>query len=67
MLVNVFNFWINIISRCFSWIFDLKINENPDISLGMFLLGFFTLALILYFLLNFSDFSFGGSSKKGDE
>ena len=55
MLGNVFSFWIGVISTCVSWLFTLKINENPDITIGMFLLGCATIGLAIYFVLG-TDF-----------
>ena len=48
---NVFSFWIGVISSWVSWLFTLKINENPDITIGMFLLGCATIGLAIYFVL----------------
>ena len=48
---NVFSFWIGVISTWVSWLFTLKINENPDITIGMFLLGCAMIGLAIYFVL----------------
>lgn len=43
------------ISRVVGWIFTIKINNNPDITLGMFLLGCAFIGVVLYFILG-TDF-----------
>ena len=50
MLSSVFNFWIGLISTWINWLFTLKINHNPDISIGSFLLAFATIGLAIYFI-----------------
>ena len=55
MLGNVFSFWIGVISTCVNFIFTLKINENPDITFGTFLLACAFIGLALYFILG-TDF-----------
>lgn len=55
MLGNVFSFWIGVISTCVNFIFTLKINENPDITIGMFLLACAFIGLAIYFVLG-TDF-----------
>ena len=51
MLTTVFSFWISIIGRWTAWLFTLKINENPDITIGGFLLACAFIGLVLYFLI----------------
>ena len=55
MLSEVFSFWISVISRWFSWLFTLKINENPEITIGGFLLACAFIGVVLYTLLG-TDF-----------
>ena len=55
MFSQAISFWISIISRCVSWLFSIQINTDPDISLGMFLLGCAFIGVVLYFILG-SDF-----------
>ncbi|MBQ9072126.1 MAG: hypothetical protein IJY25_03105 [Bacilli bacterium] len=52
---QVFSFWINMISKCVSWLFTLKINSNPNITLGEFILAFAFIGIVLYFILG-TDF-----------
>ena len=52
---NVFSFWIGVISTCVNFLFSLKINENPDITIGMFLLACAFIGLAIYFVLG-TDF-----------
>lgn len=54
-MVQVFDFWIDIISTCVNFLFTLKINENPDITLGMFLLACAFIGVIIYLILG-TDF-----------
>ena len=70
MFSQAFSFWISVISRCVSWLFTIQINSNPDITLGMFLLGCAFIGVILYFILG-SDFfpghiNIGGGSRTVD-
>lgn len=58
MLSQVFPFLISVISRCTSWIFTLKINDNPSMTLGEFLLTCAFIGMVIYFLIR----SFGGDS-----
>ena len=67
MFSQAISFWTSIISRCVSWLFSIQINTNPNITLGMFLLGCAFIGVVLYFILG-SDFfpghiNVGGSSK----
>ena len=52
---QVFSFLIGIISKCVSWIFTLKVNDNPNITLGTFLLACSFIGLVIYFVLG-TDF-----------
>lgn len=54
MLGNVFSFWIDLISKCVNFLFTLKINENPDITIGMFLLGVAFIGVAIYFIISLS-------------
>lgn len=55
MLSEVFSFWIGLISTCINFLFSLKINENPDITIGTFLLSFAFIGAVIYFIFG-SDF-----------
>ena len=55
MLSNVFSFWIGVISTCINFLFTLKVNENPDITIGMFLLACALIGLVIHFICG-SDF-----------
>lgn len=63
MLGDVFSFWISVISSCVNFLFTLKINNNPDISFGMFLLGCVFIGLVLYFILGTDFIPLGGFNK----
>lgn len=54
-MTEVFNFWIDVISSCVNFLFTLKINENPDISLGVFLLACAFIGVVIYLILG-TDF-----------
>ena len=63
MLGNVFSFWIGVISTCVNFIFTLKINENPDITFGTFLLSCAFIGLAIYFVLGTDFIPLGGFNK----
>ena len=52
---QVFSFWIGVISTCVNFLFSLKINENPDITFGTFLITIAFIGLCIYFILG-TDF-----------
>lgn len=60
---QVFSFWIGVISTCVNFLFTLKINENPDITLGMFLLGCAFIGLAIYFILGTDFIPLGGFNR----
>ena len=66
MLGNVFSFWIGVISTCVNFLFTLKINENPDITIGMFLLACAFIGVAIYFILGTDFIPLGGFSKGSD-
>lgn len=55
MLSDVFKFLISNISKCVEFLFTIKINNNPNISLGMFLLACCFIGVVIYFILG-TDF-----------
>lgn len=63
MFSSVLSFWIGIISSWVSWLFTLKINEDPDITIGMFLLGCAFIGVVITLILgtDFIPFGFGSS------
>lgn len=69
---RVFTFWIDTISTFVKFLFTLKINENPDITIGSFLIACAFIGLIIYFILG-TDFipmlggSVGSSSSKSTD
>lgn len=69
MLGNVFSFWIDLISRCVNFLFTLKINENPDITIGMFLLAVAFIGVAIYFIISIPSAkgSIGNNSGSGKE
>jgi len=66
LLANVFSFWIGVISTCVNFLFSLKINENPDITIGMFLLGCAFIGLAIYFVLGTDFIPLGGFNKNSN-
>ena len=63
MLNEVFSFFISMISKWFDFVFNLEINKNPPITLGMFLLACALIGLLIYFVLG-TDFIPGISFTK---
>lgn len=64
MFSQVLGLWFSWISRWISWLFTLKINTNPDISIGMFLLGCAFIGIIIKFIFgtDFIPLNFGSKS-----
>lgn len=77
-MIDIFRFWISIITKCISWCFNLIIDKTYNITLGEFILSFAIIGLVIYFIfggLNINLISFGrdlgktadsNNTKKGD-
>lgn len=50
MITEVIPYYITQLSKIIEFVFNLKINENPSITLGEFLLTFAFIGLVIYFI-----------------
>ena len=70
MFNQVFPYLIEQFSRIINFVFNLPINENPNISLGQFILGLAFIGLIIYFIFGNNFFpslsDFNKTSTKKD-
>ncbi len=65
MITEVIPYFITQLSKIINFVFNLKINENPSITLGEFLLTFAFIGLVIYFIFGSKiDISNFGNSDK---
>lgn len=77
-MIDIFRFWISVITKCINCCFNWVIDSTYNITLGEFILSFAIIGLVLFFIfggLNINLVSFGrdlgknvnsNNSKKGD-
>ena len=65
MITEVIPYFITQLSKIINFVFNLKINENPSITLGEFLLTFAFIGLVIYFIFGskIDIGNFGNSDK----